>query len=73
MMPEKPQTEDIIVYKGNEQRRKTKLSLEDEFMHDLTCKLALESLKRRCIEGVSKVREDLPLIQSNVNKSSSTS
>lgn len=52
MMPERPQSEDVLVYR--ETARKTRLSVEEEFIHDLTSKMAFESARdQRLFGGVS--------------------
>lgn len=55
MMVEKPETEDVLIYRGT---RKTKLNIEDEFMHDMQSMLLFEQAKLRRFEGISKFRED---------------
>ena len=55
-MAEQPQTEDVLIYK-----RKTRLSVEDEFVYDFRNKLNFdEVLKRRRTEIQSKIRDDQP-------------
>jgi len=68
-MPERPQTEDIMVYKGE---RKTKLSVEEEFLHDMQSMVYLDAVKRRRLECFSKVKEEqnypshLPIVQQSI-------
>lgn len=48
-MTEKNHAEDIIVYKP-EARRKTRLSIEDEFLQDLERNARFNEIKRRCLD-----------------------
>ena len=48
----------MLIYRGP---RKTKLSLEDEYLHDFQSNYQMETLKRRFIETTLKVREDIEM------------
>lgn len=58
MMAERPTTEDVLVYRGV---RKTKLSVEEEFLHDVRSMISFDVAKRRRLEGFSKAGEDIHL------------
>jgi hypothetical protein len=59
-MAERPNTEDVLVYRGT---RKTRLSVEEEFLYDVRSMISFDVAKRRRLEGFSKSGEDLLLFQ----------
>ena len=69
MQAERPHTEDILIYKS-EARRKTRLSLEEEYLHELQNNFALETIKRRCFDAHQQPiaqrisAEDVPMVDS---------
>lgn len=67
MMPERPHSEDVLIYKGGVSTRKTRLSVEEEFLHDMQSMIYLDAIKRRRLENHSKILEDTAMHVDNNN------